>query len=136
MLVSLCGCLLERSTKGGLIVVGSLNLGGSVDMIANPVAIAELSVEKGAAQLLMPISARRQLLDLPDEMAVQLLAWQVKDAAFFLQRPQFEVLELEYADTLANPRPQAERIARFLGGALDADKMASVVDSQLYRNRA
>ena len=74
--------------------------------------------------------------DLPDEMAVQLLASQVKDAAFFLQRPQFEVLELQYAETLANPRPQAERIARFLGGGLDVDKMASVVDNQLYRNRA
>lgn len=74
--------------------------------------------------------------DLPDEMAVQLLASQVKDAAFFLQRPQFEVLELQYSDTLANPRPQAERIAAFLGGSLDVDKMAAVVDKELYRNRA
>ena len=74
--------------------------------------------------------------DLPDEMAVQLLASQVKDAAFFLQRPQFEVLELQYSDTLANARPQAERIARFLGGPLDVEKMAAVVDKELYRNRA
>ena len=74
--------------------------------------------------------------DLPDEMAVQLLASQVKDAAFFLQRPQFEVLELQYSDTLANPRPQAERIASFLGGSLDVSKMAAVVDQELYRNRA
>ena len=73
--------------------------------------------------------------DLPDEMAVQLLASQVKDAAFFLQRPQFEVLELQYSDTLANPRPQAERIASFLGGSLDVSKMAAVVDQELYRNR-
>jgi hypothetical protein len=74
--------------------------------------------------------------DLPDEMAVQLLASQVKDAAFFLQRPQFEVLELQYAETLASPRPQAERIASFLGGSLDVEKMAAVVDKDLYRNRA
>jgi hypothetical protein len=74
--------------------------------------------------------------DLPDEMAVQLLASQVKDAAFFLQRPQFEVLELQYAETLASPRPQAERIARFVGGSLDVDRMAAVVDKELYRNRA
>ena len=71
VLLALCGSLMERSTKGGLIVVGSLNLGGSVEMIPNPVAVAELAVEKGAAQLLMPISARRQLLDLPDEMATK-----------------------------------------------------------------
>lgn len=69
--VALCGTLMERSTKGGLIVVGSLNLGGSVEMISNPVAVAELAVEKGASQLLMPISSRRQLLDLPDEMATK-----------------------------------------------------------------
>jgi ATP-dependent Lon protease len=71
VLVALCGSLMERSTKGGLIIVGSLNLGGSVEMIPNPVAVAELAVEKGAAQLLMPISARRQLLDLPDDMATK-----------------------------------------------------------------
>lgn len=72
VLLALCGSLLERSTKGGLIVVGALNLGGSVEMIPNPVAVAELAVEKGANQLLMPISARRQLLDLPDEMATKI----------------------------------------------------------------
>jgi ATP-dependent Lon protease len=71
VLLALCGSLLGRSTKGGLIVIGALNLGGSVEMIHNPVAVAELAVEKGASQLLIPISARRQLLDLPDEMATK-----------------------------------------------------------------
>ena len=71
VLLSLCGSLIERSTKGGLIVVGALNLGGSVEIIPNPVAVAELAVEKGADQLLIPISARRQLLDLPDELATK-----------------------------------------------------------------
>ena len=40
-------------------------------MTPNPIAVAELAVEKGAAQLLMPVSSRRQLLDLPDEMATR-----------------------------------------------------------------
>ncbi len=71
VLLALCGSLIERSTKGGLIIVGALNLGGSIEMIPNPVAVAELAVEKGAAQLLMPISSRRQLLDLPDDMATK-----------------------------------------------------------------
>lgn len=71
VLLALCGSLMERSTKGGLIVVGSLNLGGSLEMIPNPAAVAELAVEKGAAQLLMPIATRRQLLDLPDDMATK-----------------------------------------------------------------
>ncbi|MHB9053513.1 MAG: BREX system Lon protease-like protein BrxL [Thermoleophilia bacterium] len=71
VLMALCGSLMERSTKGGLIIVGSLNLGGSVEMIPNPVNVAELAVEKGAGQVLMPISARRQLLDFPDDMATK-----------------------------------------------------------------
>ena len=74
--------------------------------------------------------------DLPDETAVQLMGAQVKDASFFLKRPQFEVLELSYADTLASARSQALRMAEFLGQRLEVDKMASVVDAQLYRNRA
>jgi ATP-dependent Lon protease len=38
VLVALCGALLERNTRGGTIVVGSLNLGGSIEMIPNPCA--------------------------------------------------------------------------------------------------
>lgn len=67
-LVALAGSLLERSTKGGLIIVGALNLGGSIEMIPNAVGIAEVAIEKQATTLLMPVSARRQLNDLPDEL--------------------------------------------------------------------
>lgn len=72
VLLALCSSLLERSIKGGLIVVGALNLGGSVEMIPNPVAVAELAVEKGATILLMPISARKKLFDLSDDMATKI----------------------------------------------------------------
>ena len=72
VLLALCGALIERSTKGGLVVVGALNLGGSVEMLPNAVAVAELAVEKGANTLLMPISARRQLFELPDDMATKI----------------------------------------------------------------
>jgi ATP-dependent Lon protease len=72
VLMALCSGLLERSIKGGLIVVGALNLGGSVEMIPNPVAVAELAVEKGAATLLMPISSRKQLFNLSDDMATKI----------------------------------------------------------------
>ena len=68
VLVALVGGLLERSTRGSTIIVGPLNLGGSVEMITNPVAIAELAVDKQAATLLMPVSARRALNDLPDDL--------------------------------------------------------------------
>jgi ATP-dependent Lon protease len=72
VLLALCSGLLERSIKGGLIVAGALNLGGSVEIIANPVAIVELAVEKGAASVLMPISSRKQLFNLSDDMATKI----------------------------------------------------------------
>ncbi len=72
VLIALCGSLLERSVKGGLIIVGTLNLGGSIEMIPNPVAVVELAVDKKAASLLMPISSRRQLFELPDDLATKI----------------------------------------------------------------
>jgi ATP-dependent Lon protease len=70
-LLALCSSLLEKSIKGGMIVVGGVNLGGSVDPVYNAVSVAELAVEKGATLLLMPVSARKQLFDLSDDMATK-----------------------------------------------------------------
>jgi ATP-dependent Lon protease len=72
VLVALCSALLKKSIRGGLIVVGGLNLGGSIETIYNAVNIAELAVEKGATALLMPVSSRRQLYDLSDDMATKI----------------------------------------------------------------
>jgi len=82
------------------------------------------------------LARRGETNDTPDEKALALLEEQVRDARFFWRRPQFEVLELHYKETLASPRPQAQKVAQFLGQPLDLDKMAGVVDAQLYRNRA
>lgn len=71
-LVALCTTLLKKSVRGGLIIVGEINLGGSIEPIHNPVAIAEIAVEKGATALLMPVSCRRQLFDLSDDMATKI----------------------------------------------------------------
>jgi hypothetical protein len=82
------------------------------------------------------LDRRGEASDTPDERAIQLLEEQVRDARFFLRRPQFEVLELRYAEVLGGARPQAQCIADFLGRPLDVGKMAGVVDLQLYRNRS
>ena len=71
VLVSLCSALLKKPIKGGLIVVGEINLGGSIEPVHNAVTIAEIGVEKGAQALLMPVSCRRQLFDLSDDMATR-----------------------------------------------------------------
>jgi ATP-dependent Lon protease len=71
-LVALCTALLKKSVRGGLIIVGEINLGGSIETVHNPVALAEIAVEKGASALLMPVACRRQLFDLSDEMATKI----------------------------------------------------------------
>jgi len=71
-LIALCTALLKKSVRGGLIIVGEINLGGSLEPIHNPVTIAEIAVEKGASALLMPVSCRRQLFDLSDDMATKI----------------------------------------------------------------
>lgn len=81
VLVALASGLLERSTKGGLIVVGPLNLGGSIELLPNAIAIAEVGVEKQATTLLMPVAARRQLNDLPDDLWTKINIEFYRDAA-------------------------------------------------------
>jgi ATP-dependent Lon protease len=71
-LVALSTALLKKSVRGGLIVVGELNLGGSIEPIHNPVSMVEIAVEKGAVAILMPVACRRQLFDLSDDMATKI----------------------------------------------------------------
>lgn len=68
MLLAMVSALLERPLKGGLVVIGGLSVGGTLEPIYNAVEAAEIAIEKGATTLLIPISARRQLNDLPDEL--------------------------------------------------------------------
>lgn len=77
-LVALCTSFLKKSVRGGLVIVGELNLGGSIDSVYNPVQLVEIAVEKGATAILMPVSCRRQLFDLSDDMATKI------DIQFFL----------------------------------------------------
>jgi len=71
-LIALCGALLRKSVRGGLIVVGEVTLGGTIEPIHNAVSLAEIAVEKGAKSILLHVSCRRQLFDLSDDMATRL----------------------------------------------------------------
>jgi hypothetical protein len=50
-------------------------------------------------------------------------------------RPNFEALYVDYSKVVADPAQEAKRIADFVGGGLDAERMAAAVDGSLYRNR-
>ena len=71
VLLALCSALLEKSLKGGLVVVGGLNLGGSIEPIYNAVGIVEAAADKGSRMILMPVVTRKQLIELPDEIATR-----------------------------------------------------------------
>jgi hypothetical protein len=58
-----------------------------------------------------------------------------KSLSLLKRAPHFEVLELQYKDVLDQPLDNAFRIRDFLGIGLDTNRMATVVDRQLYRNR-
>lgn len=72
----------------------------------------------------------------PDEKMIEIYKdhlWKVN--YLFKHKPQFEVLDLEYKAVVSDPRAQARRMSEFLGQSFDIEKMAGVVDAELYRNR-
>lgn len=80
VLLSLCSALLQKPLKGGLAIVGGINLGGSIEPIYNAVSVVEAAADKGAKALLMPVTARKQLIELPDELATRVAVIFYSDA--------------------------------------------------------
>ena len=56
--------------------------------------------------------------------------------AWLAEQPNFEVLYIHYSEALDKPAEAAEQIKEFLGGKLDVEKMNSVVDKSLHRQRS
>ncbi|MGD8896219.1 MAG: sulfotransferase [Acidobacteriota bacterium] len=83
------------------------------------------------------LARRGEADDTPPERMRQHFEDDLWRARYLLtHRPCFELLEVQYTDILARPLEGAQRVSEFLGGGLDAEAMAAVVDPQLYRNRA
>ena len=72
-----------------------------------------------------------------DEAAVaRSYAAQLANVEKYLQlRPQTRVLPVSHAGALADPMNAAKAVAEFLGGGLNVEAMANVVDKSLYRAR-
>ena len=125
-----------RESRGKVIKIISFLLKSLPDDNNYKVLFMHRSLREIVASQNKMLARRAEKNDTPDDRAVALLEEQVRDARFFLRRPQFDVLELNYRETLDSPRPLALRMAEFVGGALDVEKMTQVVDVQLYRNRS
>jgi hypothetical protein len=71
-----------------------------------------------------------------DEKAIDLYARHLISTRLFTEEsPCFELLEVDYTGALGDPEGVAAQVNAFLGGKLDAQKMAEAVDPSLYRNR-
>ncbi|HXF63978.1 MAG TPA: sulfotransferase [Caldilineaceae bacterium] len=70
------------------------------------------------------------------EMAALFAKHLDKVQSWLRSQPNFVVLDVDYNQMLADPLPHIQAINRFLGGTLDEARMASVVNPDLYRNRA
>ena len=55
--------------------------------------------------------------------------------AWLAEQPNFDVLYVHYNSILEDPQPHAQRINKFLDGALDVERMTAVVEPTLYRQR-
>jgi len=54
---------------------------------------------------------------------------------FLRTRACFATLRVSYKDVINNPAGEARRMNAFLGGKLNVERMATVADRELYRNR-
>jgi ATP-dependent Lon protease len=86
LLVALSSALLGRSVRGGVIIAGHLTLGGSIEPIHNPVDLIERAFERGAEAILLPVSCRRSLADLSDDLATRVQTLFYADAQDALRK--------------------------------------------------
>jgi len=71
-----------------------------------------------------------------DELLRAAFTRQLEEAcALVASRGAWQLLEIEHARLLADPDGVAGAVADFLGGGLDTDAMARVIDPGLYRQR-
>lgn len=70
-----------------------------------------------------------------DEMEKEFRAHLAAVRPWLARQPNMEILYVRYNDLIASPEPHCRRVADFLGGPLNLQKMIAVPSAQLYRNR-
>jgi hypothetical protein len=89
-----------------------------------------------ASQRAMLARQGRSGAALSDEKLGAVFAVQLAEIEKWLaSHPAFQVLPVWYHELVANPSAEAGRVREFIGGELDATKMAAAVDVALYRQR-
>jgi MarR family transcriptional regulator, organic hydroperoxide resistance regulator len=71
LLLAFCSALLKKQLRGGVVVVGELAV-DAIKLVQQPTEFVEAAVQEGARAVLMPVSCRRALLEVSDDMATKI----------------------------------------------------------------
>jgi len=126
-----------KGSRGKAVKIISFLLRSLPDTNNYKVIFMNRRLEEVLASQQKMLARRGETNDIADDRMMELFEKDLREVKYLLKRrPQFETLEIDYTEAVANPRQQAEKIREFLGLPLDVDKMAKVADKTLYRNRA
>lgn len=79
ILLALSSAALGRSIKGGVVIAGTMSVGGTIEPVYNGLDMAEMAADNGASAILLPVSSRKQLNDMSDDLASRLMVIYYKD---------------------------------------------------------
>jgi hypothetical protein len=83
------------------------------------------------------LERRGEATDTDDERMMDLYENHLWKVGYLVKHNKhLELLDLPHREVIEDPEVAARQIANFLGGSLDVEAMARVVDANLYRNRA
>lgn len=126
-----------REARGQVVKVISYLLKYLPEDLNYRVVFIRRNVDEVLASQKKMLVRRGEADDTPPERMKELAETDLFRARYLLTHdPRFELVEVNYADFIAHPQEWARRLNVFLGGKLDVEKMAAVVDPALYRNRA
>ncbi len=57
-----------------------MSVGGTIEPVYNGLDMAEMAADNGASAILLPVSSRKQLNDMSDDLASRLMVIYYKDA--------------------------------------------------------
>ncbi len=100
-----------------------------------------LFMERQIAEILASqrkmLARRNEVSSISDEEMETQFKEHLKAIKYWLARqPNMEVMYVDYNRMMADPSAYCQKIADFVGLPLDVDKMRSVPNERLYRNRA
>jgi hypothetical protein len=125
-----------RDARGKVIKVVSSLLNYLPPTNAYKVVFMRRNLHEVLASQTKMLDRRNEESQTDDEDLLAMYESHLEKVQFQLRfRPNFEALYVDYANVVAEPAHEARRIAEFVGGGLDPERMAGAVDGSLYRNR-